>query len=266
MTSFHLVDAFSDVAFRGNPAGVVVLERGPVDEPWAQRIAAEVGASETAFAHPEGDGWRLRWWTPTAEVDLCGHATLATAHVLTTTGSTDPNRPVVFSTRSGALTTTHDTHGRVWLDLPAWPVAAHHEPAALPRVLAGVEGCYLGRTQVAQANDVIEVADVATLLGWRPEPADVVALGAAGLIVTAPGEHADVAMRYLAPALGVDEDPATGSAACTVAPLWAARLGRPALTIEQRSARGGELDCRVDGDRVHVGGHAVITISGRLHV
>jgi predicted PhzF superfamily epimerase YddE/YHI9 len=225
-----------------------------------------VGASETAFVHPEGDGWRLRWWTPTTEVDLCGHATLATAHVLTATGHADPARPLVFWTRSGTLTTTRGADGRLWLDLPAWPVAQHPAPAALPRVLAGVEGRYLGRTEVAQANDVVEVADVATLVGWRPDPADVVALGAGGLIVTAPGERADVAMRYLAPALGVDEDPATGSAACTVAPLWAQRLGRDTLTIEQRSARGGELACRVDGDRVHVGGDAVTTISGRLRV
>ncbi|MFU8839325.1 MAG: PhzF family phenazine biosynthesis protein [Nitriliruptoraceae bacterium] len=266
MASFHLVDAFTDVAFRGNPAGVVVLDGGPVDEPWAQRVADEVGASETAFVHPDDDGWRLRWWTPTTEVDLCGHATLATAHILAATGQADQEAPLAFRTRSGTLTTTRGADGRLWLDLPAWPVAEHPEPAALARLLAGVEGSYLGRTRVAQANDVVEVADVRTLVAWRPDPADVVALGAGGLIVTAPGEHADVAMRYLAPALGVDEDPATGSAACTVAPLWADRLGRATLTIEQRSARGGALACRVDGGRVHVGGHAVTTISGRLQV
>jgi predicted PhzF superfamily epimerase YddE/YHI9 len=266
MTSFHLVDAFTDVAFRGNPAGVVVLDGGPVDETWAQQVAAEVGASETAFVHRDGDGWRLRWWTPTTEVDLCGHATLATAHVLAATGEVAPEAPLVFRTRAGTLTTARGPGGRLWLDLPAWPVADHPVPAGLARALAGVEGRYLGRTRVAQANDVVEVADVTTLVGWRPDPADVVALGAGGLIVTAPGAQADVAMRYLAPALGVDEDPATGSAACTVAPLWAERLGRDTLTIEQRSARGGQLACRVDGDRVHVGGHAVTTISGRLQV
>jgi predicted PhzF superfamily epimerase YddE/YHI9 len=263
---FHLVDAFTDVAFRGNPAGVVVLDAGPVDAARAQQVAAEVGASETAFVHPEDDRWRLRWWTPTTEVDLCGHATLATAHVLYGSGRVPGDQPVAFRTRSGELIASRDPDGRLWLDLPAWPVAGHPAPPGLGQLLAGVDATYLGRTRLAQANDVIEVADVATLLAFQPDPAAVASLGAGGLIVAAPGEHADVAMRYLAPALGVDEDPVTGSAACTVAPLWAARLGRAELTIEQRSPRGGWLDCRVDGDRVHVGGHAVTTISGDLRV
>lgn len=266
MPAFHLVDAFTDVAFRGNPAGVVVLDAGPVDAALAQQVAAEVGASETAFVHPEDDGWRLRWWTPTTEVDLCGHATLATAHVLYASGRVVGEDAVAFRTRSGTLVASRDRDGRLWLDLPAWPVAEHPAPAALGDVLAGLDATYLGRTQVAQANDVLEVADVATLVAFQPDPAAVAALGAGGLIIAAPGEHADVAMRYFAPALGVDEDPVTGSAACTVAPLWATRLGRTELTIEQRSPRGGWLDCRVDGARVHVGGHAVTTISGDLHV
>lgn len=266
MPSFHLVDAFTATAFRGNPAGVVVLEDGPVDPVLAQQVAAEVGASETAFVHREEDGWRLRWWTPTTEVDLCGHATLATGHVLVATGQVPSDEPIVFHTRSGTLVASRDADDRIWLDLPAWPVAAHPEPEALARVVGGAAARYLGRTRVTQANDLIEVADVAALLAFQPEPAAVAALGAGGLIVTAPGEHADVAMRYLAPALGVDEDPVTGSAACTVAPLWAGRLGRSEVTIEQRSARGGELVCRVTTDRVHVGGHAVTTISGEVHI
>lgn len=266
MPSFHLVDAFTDAAFGGNPAGVVMLEDGPVDADLAQRVAAEVNASETAFVHREDDGWRLRWWTPATEVDLCGHATLATAHVLVGSGHVPADEPIAFRTRSGTLVASRDDHGRIWLDLPSWPVAEHAEPEELARVVDGAAARYHGRTQVAQANDLIEVADLAALLAFQPDPAAVAALGAGGLIVTAPGEQADVAMRYLAPALGVDEDPVTGSAACTVAPLWATRLGRSEVTIEQRSARGGELVCRVTADRVHVGGHAVTTISGEVHV
>jgi len=266
VASFHLVDAFTDTAFRGNPAGVVMLADGPVDADLAQRVAAEVGASETAFVHRDGDGWRLRWWTPPTEVAMCGHATLAAAHVLYATGAAAGTAPVAFATRSGTLVATRDGTGRIQLDLPAWPVAAHPTPSGLDAVLGPVPGRYLGRTRVTQANDLVEVADPDLLDAVDPDPAAVAALGAGGLILVSPGAGTDAAMRYLAPALGVDEDPVTGSAACTVAPLWAARLGRAEVTIEQRSKRGGHLVCRLEGDRVHVGGHAVTTISGVLHI
>lgn len=271
MPTFHLVDAFTTEPFAGNPAGVVVLERGPVDPILAGRLAAEVGASETAFVHAEGDGWRLRWWTPSVEVDLCGHATLATAHVLTTTGASPSGQPLRFLTRSGTLTATADGDGRHWLDLPAWPVAGVAAPTRpadveVPDLLGGVAGRYLGRTGVAQANDLVEVADVTALEAIVPDLAAIRALRGGGLIVTAPGADADAAMRYFAPGLGVDEDPVTGSAACTVAPLWAARLGRAEVTIEQRSPRGGRLWTRVRDDRVQVGGHAVTVLRGEVAV
>jgi len=264
MPAFRLVDAFTAAAFGGNPAGVVVLEHGPVDADFAQAVAAEVGASETAFLHPEGDGWRLRWWTPTTEVDLCGHATLAAAHVLIGEGMAPATDRLRFHTRSGRLTATHDTSGRLWLELPSWPVSEHPAPDGLAALLGGVKGRYLGRTTVAQANDLVEVADVAALDAVDPDLEAVAALGAGGLIVTSPGERTEAAMRYFAPALGVAEDPVTGSAACTVAPLWADRLGRPELVIEQRSQRGGQLWTRVAADLVEVGGHAVTTIRGAL--
>ena len=288
MPTFHLVDAFTDVSFAGNPAGVVLLDAGPVDGRWAQRVAAEVGASETAFLVPApgaegpgtapGDGsrWQLRWWTPGTEVDLCGHATLAAAHVLRSRGLSAAGATVGFDTRSGTLTARGDPDGRIWLDLPAWPVADHaaaDDPAAL---LGGVDGRYLGRTTVAQANDVVEVADTAALDAVVVDRDRVAALGGAGLIVCCAGTRSDAAMRYFAPAVGVDEDPVTGSAACTVAPLWSDRLGRSQVTIEQRSARGGWLWTRVGGataagavdvvaaGRVLVGGHAVTTIVGEV--
>ena len=267
MATFHLVDAFTATPFTGNPAGVVVLETGPVDPAFAGRVAAEVGASETAFVHPEAGAWRLRWWTPAVEVDLCGHATLATAHILATTG-TSPSSTMHFRTRSGTLTATRGADERLWLDLPAWPAAPASAPldVDVARMLGGVPGRYLGRTTVAQANDLIEVADIAALDAVTPDLEAMRALGSGGVIVTAPGADTDAAMRYFAPALGVDEDPVTGSAACTVAPLWAARLGRPEVTIEQRSTRGGRLWTRVEDDRVAVGGHAVTTIRGELAV
>jgi PhzF family phenazine biosynthesis protein len=201
-------------------------------------------------------------------VDLCGHATLATAHVLTSTGASPHGVPLRFRTRSGTLTATSDARDRLWLDLPAWPVTAASAPleADVATLLGGVPGNHLGRTTVTQANDVIEVADVAALDAVTPDLEAIRLLGSGGLIVTAPGADSDAAMRYFAPALGVDEDPATGSAACTVAPLWAARLGRPEITIEQRSPRGGRLWARVADDRVAVGGHAVTTIRGEVAV
>ncbi len=266
MARFHLVDAFTDTAFTGNRAGVVVLDHGPVDASFAARIAAEVGASETAFVHPEDGEWRLRWWTPTVEVDLCGHATLAAAHVLMAGRADAHGAPLRFRTRSGTLAATLGADERLWLDLPAWPAAPAPPPADVAGLLGGVPGRYLGRTGVAQANDVIEVADVAALDAVTPDLGAIRDLGSGGVIVTAPGVDTDAAMRYFAPALGVDEDPVTGSAACTVAPLWAGRVGRPDVTIEQRSPRGGRLWTRVEGDRVAVGGHAVTTIRGELAV
>ncbi len=265
MATFHLVDAFTDTAFTGNRAGVVVLADGPVDADFARRFAAEVGASETAFVHPEAGAWRLRWWTPTVEVDLCGHATLAAAHVLITTGAS-PSSTLHFRTRSGTLTATRGADGQLWLDLPAWPVAERSTALStgVETLLGGVSGRFLGRTSVAQANDVIEVADTAALDAVTPNLQAMGTLGSGGVIVTAPGAETDAAMRYFAPALGVDEDPVTGSAACTVAPLWSARLGRQELTIEQRSSRGGRLWARVEEDRVAVGGQAVTTVRGEV--
>jgi predicted PhzF superfamily epimerase YddE/YHI9 len=260
---FHLVDAFTDRPFRGNPAGVVVLD-GAAPDAWMAGVAADVNASETAFVHPEGDGWRLRWCTPSVEVDLCGHATLAAAHVLWSTGAADG--PLRLWTRSGELgARREDEAGPIWLDLPAWPVTGCDRPMMLAGALPGIEHAYVGRTGGAQPNDVAEVTDEATLRRVRPDLAQVAALGSTGLIVTAPGEgEIDLVSRYFAPAVGVDEDPVTGSAHSTLGPLWAERLGRRELTARQVSARGGDLLLRVDADRVHVGGHAVTTITGEV--
>lgn len=263
MPPFALVDAFTSRAFAGNPAGVVVLD-APADDGWMRAVAAEVRASETAFVHSDGDRWALRWLTPEVEVDLCGHATLATAHVLWERGvSGDRLR---FITRSGPLAASRHGDGTIVLDLPAWPVATTGPaPEALAPALRGTPHRYLGRTDGAQPNDVAEVDDEATLRRLEVDLEAVRALDVTGLIVTAPGDGAtDLVSRYFAPAAGVDEDPVTGSAHCTLGPLWAERLGRDRLTARQVSARGGELTLHVRGDRVEVGGGAVTVVEGHI--
>jgi predicted PhzF superfamily epimerase YddE/YHI9 len=272
MLPFRLVDAFTATAFAGNPAGVVLLDHGPIDAAWAQQVASEVRASETAFLHPEDDAWRLRWWTPAAEVDLCGHATLAAAHVLWEDGIADPGGTLRFHTRSGELT-AHRDGPQVVLDLPAWPVREHPVPEGLRAALGGTPGTYLGRSAgVAgsddpdgQPNDVVEVASEAVLRELAPDIAAVNALGSTGLIVTAAADgDGDLVSRYFAPAVGIDEDPVTGSAHSTLGPLWAERLRRTRLTARQISPRGGRLTLHVRDDRVLVGGQAITVIRGEL--
>lgn len=262
MPPFALVDAFSRTPFSGNPAGVVLLD-APAPEAWMAAVAAEVNASETAFVHRDGERWQLRWFTPATEVDLCGHATLATAHVLWSTGTAQG--PLRFATRSGELGADGSEDGTTWLDLPAWPVEPADAPATLAAALPGIEHAYVGRTAGDQPNDVVEVPDEATLRLVRPDLPTVRDLGSTGLIVTAPGDgDTDLVSRYFAPAVGIDEDPVTGSAHSTLGPLWAERLGRSELSARQLSARGGELSLRVAGDRVHVGGAARTVISGTI--
>jgi predicted PhzF superfamily epimerase YddE/YHI9 len=260
---FALVDAFTSTPFGGNPAGVVVLD-GPVDASWMAAVAGEVGASETAFVHRDGSAWALRWFTPAVEVDLCGHATLAAAHTLWRRGAEDER--LSFATRSGALHATRGADGEVRLDLPSWPIErAGPAPEALGAALPGVTHRYLGRTGGGQPNDLAEVDDEATLRSLEPDLTAVLALGATGLIVTAPGaEGTDLVSRYFAPAVGIDEDPVTGSAHSTLGPLWAERLGRDRLTARQVSPRGGVLTLHVRGARVEVGGHAVTVIEGTI--
>jgi PhzF family phenazine biosynthesis protein len=271
VSTFALVDAFTSHAFAGNPAGVVLLD-GPVDPGWAQRVAAEVGASETAFVSPVGDGsFDLRWWTPTAEVDLCGHATLAAAHVLIGQESADDGEVVRFRTRSGLLAVTRSSEQQadqaplLVMDLPAWAPAAHPEPDTLATAMGAVEYRYHGRNDQDQIFDLVEVVDVATLEALRPRLDAVTALGGTGLIVTTAGDGgADIASRVFAPAVGVDEDPVTGSAHAVLGPWWSARLGRDRLVADQRSARGGRLELHVTDERVAVAGRAVTVIRGLL--
>lgn len=249
-----VVDAFTDEAFRGNPAAVCLLER-PADEAWMQSVAAELNLSETAFLVARDDGAHdLRWFTPAAEVDLCGHATLASAHVLGGAGR--------FHTRSGVLTCTAVGDGWIEMDFPSLAPTPISYDDSLARVL-GAEIYTVARSRFDLLVELGSAADVRSL---QPDLRAIAALDARGVMVTAPGDRdgIDCVSRFFGPKVGVNEDPVTGSAHCVLAPFWAARLARTELVGEQASARGGIVRMRLDGDRVVLGGQAVTVWEGQL--
>ena len=259
----YVADAFTDRPFAGNPAAVCPLE-APAPEAWMRRVAAEMNLSETAFLAPEGEAWRLRWFTPAAEVDLCGHATLASAHVLWETGRLAPGAEARFHTRSGLLTATR-RDGRIWLDLPATPVEPVAPPDGLLEALglcaADVRPRPVGRSRF---DYLVELEDEAAVRALQPDLGALKRIEARGVIVTARGEQHDFVSRFFAPRLRVEEDPVTGSAHCALGPYWQQRTGRDVFEAHQASARGGTLAVRVRGDRVHLGGHAVTVWRGEL--
>ena len=258
------VDAFTEEPFKGNPAGVCLLER-PAEATWMQTVAAEMNLAETAFLLPEGDGFRLRWFTPKVEVKLCGHATLATAHVLWERGILAPDREARFQTLSGLLTARRASD-LVELDFPARPPLA--EPPAWAEAVIGALGikpAYVGMS----AEDVLfEAADEATVRAIAPDFAALRSLPARGVIVTSRSsdKRFDFVSRFFAPAVGVDEDPVTGSSHTVLVPYWAKKLGKTSLTAYQASARGGILHLRHEGARVKIAGKAVTVIAGDLLV
>lgn len=254
------VDAFAERPFTGNPAAVCVMP-GPRDEAWMQSVAMEMNLSETAFLHPEDDGWRLRWFTPAVEVALCGHATLASAHVLWEHAVLQPDDEARFHTKSGLLTCRRDGD-LVWMDFPAKPESQSEPIAGLAEAL-GVTPVYVGRSQF---DVLVEVASEADVRALQPDMGALRRVQARGVIVTARGEDGayDFVSRFFAPAVGVDEDPVTGSAHCVLAPYWAAQLGRGELTGYQASRRGGTVRVRSIGERVHLGGRAVTVLRGEL--
>lgn len=257
----HQVDAFADRPFVGNPAGVCILDRSAPDE-WMQAVAAEMNVAETAFAVRRDDGaFDLRWFTPTVEVDLCGHATLASAHVLWSERILPAGERARFHTKSGPLSAWREGE-MIRMDFPAEPVASGDPPAALTAALR-VPLSFAGKNRM---DWLVEVADESTVRGLRPDLRAVAAVGVRGVIVTARSSSAacDFVSRFFAPAAGVDEDPVTGSAHCALAPYWAAKLGKPRLLGYQASARGGTVECTVAGDRVVLGGHAVTVLRGTL--
>ncbi|WP_229071283.1 PhzF family phenazine biosynthesis protein [Actinoplanes sp. DH11] len=300
----RIVDAFTDRPFSGAPAGVLLLDEFPPDA-WMQQVAAEVNHAETAFLHPLPPGgdadWALRWFTPAVEVALCGHATLAAAHVLA------PAAPVRFATRSGVLTATAGPGGRLTLDFPTAPLSPVPADPALAAAL-GAEPVSVHHTGPDTDDLLVELADEAAVRSLTPDLRALVPLSRRGVIVTAAAASAatgpaatrdsvatatapardsgspatapardsgsgpdgagggyDFVSRFFGPAVGVDEDPVTGSAHTALAPFWAARLGRTELVGYQASRRGGSVRVALHGDRTHLSGQAVTVIDGTLN-
>jgi PhzF family phenazine biosynthesis protein len=259
------VDAFADQPFAGNPAAVCFLDRARPDA-WLQRVAAEMNLSETAFLLAEGDDWRLRWFTPKVEVDLCGHATLASAHALWQTGRLAPGAVARFLTRFGPLAASRDGEW-IELDFPRDDPAAEEAPAELLAALGlASPPPWSGRTSF---DWLLELASEEELRAMAPDFRRLAAVGGRGAVVTSRvttgmAGGADFVSRYFAPAFGIDEDPVTGSTHCALAPFWAERLGRRELLAHQVSERGGWLRLRLEEERVRIAGQATTVLVGDL--
>lgn len=253
------LDAFTSRRFSGNPAAVCPLE-GWIDDTVLQGIAAENNLSETAFLVASGEGFEIRWFTPKAEIDLCGHATLASAAVVFKRLRPELQR-VRFATRRAGVLEVARADDWLVMDFPSRPPA----PCAAPAWLAPALGAE--PLEVQSARDLVaRFANEAAVRSLAPDMAAVLAGGVHAVIVTAPGDDCDFCSRFFAPAVGVPEDPVTGSAHCTLVPYWAGRLGRTELVARQVSARGGELRCRLRGDRVELAGQVVWYLEGTIQV
>ncbi|WP_407315556.1 PhzF family phenazine biosynthesis protein [Pseudomonas sp. nanlin1] len=255
---FHQVDAFTDRPFAGNPAVVYCLDAWLADG-LMQKLAGEHNQAETTFVVREGNHWQIRWFTPLTEVPLCGHATLAAAFVLYEVFG-EQTAQLEFISKSGRLSVTRED-GRLWLDFPALLLSEVGVTLDIERALG------------VQVVDVLGSAELFVVLeseqavrDCSPDFAALAQLPWPGVAITARGEHHDFVSRYFAPAIGISEDPVTGSTHCSLIPYWSSRLGKLGLSAYQCSARGGELACRLEGDRVKIGGHAVLVCSGRFHL
>lgn len=252
------VDAFTSKPFGGNPAAIVPLAEWLPDETM-QRVAMENNLSETAFFVQNGDVYDLRWFTPTFEIDLCGHATLASSYVIFELLGSSEN-VLRFQTKSGELTVER-VGGKLVLDFPSRPAATCDAPAGL------IEAIGSEPKEVLKSRDYVLVyeseADVRAI---EPNFAEILKIPTHAVIVTAPGTDCDFVSRFFAPEVGVFEDPVTGSAHCTLIPFWAERLGKTEMFARQVSARGGELFCELRGDRVKIGGYATLYLKGEIYV
>ncbi len=260
MVKIYQVDSFAEGPFTGNPAAVCILPE-PRDEAWMQAVAEEMNLSETAFLQRERDAFGLRWFTPVAEVEMCGHGTLASAHVLWEVGLLSLEEEARFHTASGLLTAVRRGE-EIELDFPATPPEETDAPLGLSEAL-GVRPKYVGKTRF---DFLVEVESDELLRGLGPDFPKLRELPARGVIVTSEAalDQYDFVSRFFAPAIGIDEDPVTGSAHCCLGPFWSARLGREELVAYQASPRGGLVRVRVAGGRVHLGGRAVTVMRGEL--
>jgi predicted PhzF superfamily epimerase YddE/YHI9 len=255
-----LVDSFTSRAFGGNPAAVCVLP-GAADETWMRLVARELAMPATAFLHPDGDGYRVRWLTTAAELELCGHGTLASAHVLWESGRLPRDRAASFQTRNGPLSARWKD-GWIVLDFPALPPVEAAAPIGLLEIL-GVTPSWIGRSRL---DYIVEVGDERIVRELQPDFVRLRDVQTRGVIVTSrsASPERDFVSRFFAPSTGLNEDSATGSAHCCLAPYWASRLGRTSLVAHQISPRGGVLKVAIDGDRVRLEGQAVTVMRGEI--
>lgn len=258
--SYHLIDAFTSEAFAGNPAAVYLLESWPNDA-WLTRVAREMNQSETAFLVRCGDGLGLRWFTPKVEVDLCGHATLASAHMLYAEGQVPRQEPINFETRSGILTAKRRGE-LIELDFPLLTEQPAKAPTGLSAAL-GVEPIYVGQSR---HDFLVQVAAESDVQKARPDFTQLAQVATRGVIVTAQSRQPeyDFVSRFFAPAAGINEDPVTGSAHCCLASFWQKRLGKSEFVAWQASERGGKVHVRIEGGRAILGGQAVTVATGQL--
>jgi PhzF family phenazine biosynthesis protein len=256
----YQVDAFTDKPFGGNPAAVCILNE-PASDQWMQQLAQEMNLSETAYLLRQADGYSLRWFTPAVEVDLCGHATLASAHILWQTGLLPSDEEVHFHTKSGLLTANRQDD---WIELnfPEEPEEPATPPDSLIEAL-GVAPKYVGRNRFAF---LLQLASEDEVRQVQPDFGLLLKSTSLGAMVTSRADSSqyDFVSRFFAPGAGIDEDPVTGSAHCCLGPFWAGRLGKMEMVGFQASARGGVVGVRLDGDRVYLKGQAVTVLRGTL--
>lgn len=255
-TLLHVIDAFTDQAFHGNPAAVCVLD-SPAEARWMQLVAREMNLAETSFLHHIEGGWSLRWFTPSVEVDLCGHATLAAAHALWETGKLPLETSACFSTRSGWLTCKREAEGWIAMDFPKSSLKPETTFQTTLETALGLSVLNVIRTNF---DVLVEVSDESALRGMKPDFNALAGVPCRGVIVTCQSESPkfDFISRFFAPAAGIGEDPVTGSAHCALAPYWQAKLGKGEFTAFQASERGGVVKLQVAEDRVILCGQAVM--------
>jgi predicted PhzF superfamily epimerase YddE/YHI9 len=260
-TQYFVVDAFTDRPFAGNPAAVVPLQEWRENQ-WLQNVAMEMNLSDTAFLVANGNGFDLRWFTPKAEVDLCGHATLASAVVLAEIGKLADGARVAFSTRSAVLTA--ERQGSLfWLDFPALTSVPSQPPPGLLESLNVAKARYVGQSKF---DILIEVESESAARSTAPDFNRLASVKCRGVVVTARSDNRqfDFVSRFFAPAVGLNEDPVTGSAHCLLAPYWSARLGKSKMVGYQASARGGTVQVELRGERVMLGGEGVVFARGNI--
>jgi len=258
----YQADAFTEKPFGGNPAGVCLLP-GPADEEWMQKVARDMNVSETAFLYREGRGFNLRWFTPSVEVELCGHATLASAHILWETGRVPGRDAIEFYTLSGTLTAVMNG-GMIELDFPSEPAEGAEAPPALTESL-GVKPLYIGKNRF---DYLVEAGSEKEVRALSPDFALLATIPVRGVMVTSASDDPkyDFVCRFFGPASGINEDPATGSAYCCLGPYWQKKTGKSEFLAYQASERGGVIGVRVAGERVKLLGNAVTIFKGEMCV